>query len=75
MAVRAHPQSKSMKVTDLVPAEYNPRTIGESAMKGLTASIERFGLVHPVIWNKSRFALSRTRKSSRGKTRVDHFLS
>lgn len=52
MAVRMHPQSKSMQVADLIPAEYNPRTIGETAMKGLAASIERFGLVQPVIWNK-----------------------
>ena len=40
-----------MKVADLTPAEYNPRKISDEAMQGLTASIERFGLVQPVIWN------------------------
>jgi hypothetical protein len=39
-------------IADLIPADYNPRTISDAAMKGLTASIERFGLVEPVVWNK-----------------------
>ncbi len=51
MVVRRAPESRKMKVADLVPAEYNPRKISDEAMQGLTASIERFGLVQPVIWN------------------------
>jgi DNA modification methylase len=41
-----------MKIADLKPAAYNPRKISDEAMKGLTASVERFGLVQPVIWNR-----------------------
>jgi hypothetical protein len=37
---------------DLKPAPYNPRTISDQAMKGLAASLEKFGLVQPIIWNK-----------------------
>ncbi|MEW6536521.1 MAG: site-specific DNA-methyltransferase [Candidatus Auribacterota bacterium] len=39
-------------ISDLKPAEYNPRTISESAYSGLKSSIDRFGLVQPIIWNK-----------------------
>ncbi|MCD6118624.1 ParB N-terminal domain-containing protein [bacterium] len=39
------------RLEDLTPAEYNPRTISESALGGLKASIERFGLVQPIIVN------------------------
>lgn len=39
-------------IADLIPADYNPRTISDAALKGLAASIERFGLVEPVVWNK-----------------------
>jgi DNA modification methylase len=52
MAIRRHPESRKMKIAELTPAPYNPRQISKSAMKGLTASIERFGLVQPVIWNR-----------------------
>ena len=45
-------KTKKMKVKDLKPAPYNPRKISPKALKGLTASIERFGLVEPIIWNK-----------------------
>ncbi len=41
-----------MKTAELAPADYNPRKISEHAMKGLTASIEMFGLVQPVIFNR-----------------------
>ena len=33
----------------LIPADYNPRTITEAAMRGLRASIERFGRVHHYV--------------------------
>jgi len=45
-------KTKRMKLTELNPAAYNPRSITESAMRGLTASIERFGCVEPIIWNE-----------------------
>ena len=41
-----------MSLADLTPANYNPRTISDAAMKGLEHSIDRFGLVQPIVWNK-----------------------
>lgn len=43
---------KTMKIADLTPAPYNPRAISETALKGLRGSVERFGMVEPVVWNK-----------------------
>jgi len=40
-------------IADLDPAPYNPRAISPEALSGLQASVERFGLVEPVVWNKS----------------------
>ena len=40
------------KLSELKPAPYNPRTISDEAMAGLRASIERFGLVEPIIFNQ-----------------------
>jgi len=33
-------------------AKYNPRQITERQIEGLAASIEEFGLVEPLVWNK-----------------------
>lgn len=41
-----------MKLADMVPAEYNPREITDRALEGLGNSIERFGLVQPIVWNE-----------------------
>ncbi|MBN1458344.1 MAG: DNA modification methylase [Armatimonadetes bacterium] len=41
-----------MPISDLHPADYNPRTITDEALGGLRKSIERFGLVEPVVWNQ-----------------------
>jgi DNA modification methylase len=41
-----------MPLTDLAPAPYNPRQISAKAMKGLRASIKRFGLVQPIVFNR-----------------------
>ena len=43
---------KRMKVKDLKGWKRNPRKISEAAFAGLKKSIETFGLVEPVIWNK-----------------------
>jgi len=40
------------RIADLTPAPYNPRTITQDALSGLRASVERFGLVEPVVWNR-----------------------
>ena len=50
MVVRRAPQSRKMKVTDLTPAEYNPRRISEEAMKGrggLRVKILTDGILRP----------------------------
>ena len=42
-------------VRDLVPADYNPRKAlkaGDPEYEKLRRSIETFGLVEPLIWNK-----------------------
>jgi hypothetical protein len=55
--------SKSDKVVDaltlvrkpikaLKAAPYNPRKIDDAALSGLQASVERFGIVEPVVWNE-----------------------
>src|ERR1039457_1856925 len=44
--------TQTMKLQDLHPATYNPRTISDRAMGGLTNSMERFGVVQPIVWNK-----------------------
>jgi ParB-like chromosome segregation protein Spo0J len=41
-----------MKLTELMPAEYNPRVISDKAFVGLGVSITRFGLLIPIVWNK-----------------------
>ena len=43
---------ESKAITDLMPAPYNPRTISAEALAGLRGSVERFGLVEPVVWNR-----------------------
>ena len=43
---------KRMKLSELSPAEYNPRKITTKAFKGLKASINKFGLLVPIVWNK-----------------------
>ena len=42
------------KVTELLPADYNPRKDlkpGDPEYEKLKRSIEQFGYVEPVIWN------------------------
>lgn len=36
----------------LLPADYNPRRISDRAMKGLRASLERFGELGGIVYNK-----------------------
>jgi ParB-like chromosome segregation protein Spo0J len=43
---------KKIKVSELILAEYNPRKMPPKELKKLKASIERFGYVDPIIWNK-----------------------
>jgi len=40
-----------VKVTDLIPSEYNPRKWSEEQVEQLKESIQRFGIVDPIIAN------------------------
>jgi len=42
------------KITDLISAEYNPRSITEEELKELQDSIKRFGLVEPLLVNVNK---------------------
>lgn len=44
---------KRMKMADLKMAEYNPREIDDRAFEGLGNSINKFGLLIPIVWNKT----------------------
>lgn len=44
--------TKKIKVADLRPSAYNPRTITEKELNKLKRSITEFGYVEPVIWNQ-----------------------
>jgi hypothetical protein len=44
---------KEMQVSELIPASYNPRQISDEALSGLKHSIDKFGLVEPIIFNKT----------------------
>jgi DNA modification methylase len=52
MKSRIGPEVRIMNLDALTPARYNPRTISEQAARGLKASIRRFGLVQPIVWNR-----------------------
>jgi len=41
-----------MSLTELSPAEYNPRKISSKSFKALGASIDKFGVLLPIVWNK-----------------------
>ena len=43
---------KNKKIADLKPAPYNPRKSSEKQEENLKASLEKFGVVEPVIFNK-----------------------
>lgn len=47
-----HAEITRMRLDELTPAPYNPRAISPEALAGLRASLERFGTVQPVIWNR-----------------------
>ena len=43
---------KKYKLKDLKPTEYNPRQLTETQYKDLKASLDKFGLVEPLIVNE-----------------------
>lgn len=44
-------ETRRMPLGDLLPADYNPRRISDKALKGLRASLERFGELGGVVYN------------------------
>jgi ParB family chromosome partitioning protein len=50
--INASPEIRTVKVSSLKPAPYNPRRIDPAAMAGLEKSLERFGVVEPIIFNE-----------------------
>jgi ParB-like chromosome segregation protein Spo0J len=47
----ARPKILLKKLSELNAAPYNPRKISDAALAGLEASMEKFGVVQPIIWN------------------------
>lgn len=47
-------QAEIMRVSfaDMNPAAYNPRTITEGALMALKSSLEHFGMVQLIVWNR-----------------------
>lgn len=44
---------KQVPIEELKPADYNPRKWSENARKGLTASLDTFGFVQPIVVNSA----------------------
>lgn len=49
---------QKIKITEINPAKYNPRFISEPALEALRKSIQKFGLVEPLIINKNMTLIS-----------------
>lgn len=43
---------QKVKLADVKQRPDNPRSISESALDGLRSSLNRFGYVEPIVWNK-----------------------
>ena len=50
--LKIRPEITEMRIADLVPAPYNPRTITDQAYAGLRESLQKFGLVDLLVVNK-----------------------
>ncbi len=46
-------KSEKRKISDLIPAPYNPRKWPEKEIKDLSTSLERFNLADPIIINQN----------------------
>ena len=44
-------KTEKIKITDIIPAEYNPRLISDEEMSKLRNSLKEFGLVDPIVIN------------------------
>ncbi len=43
---------RTMRLDQLRPSEHNPRVISPGARDGLRRSLDRWGLVQPIVWNE-----------------------
>ena len=48
-------KTKEIEIQKLKPAEYNPRQISKKQYNDLKESVEKFGLVDPIIFFTSGF--------------------
>ena len=46
-------ETRTLPIDQLIPAEYNPRRLPAKARAKLKASLSKFGLVEPLIWNET----------------------
>lgn len=44
--------TRRVRLDQLNPAPYNPRAISPASRDALAASLDRFGLVQPIVWNE-----------------------
>lgn len=44
---------EDLPLSDLKPAAYNPRRIAPENLAALAASVGEFGLVQPIVWNRT----------------------
>lgn len=47
-----HHETRTVQLDDLKPAPYNPRRIDRGAAAGLRASLDRWGVLEPIVWNE-----------------------
>lgn len=52
MSLQTTLKTRHIAISELKAAPYNPREISEKSLLGLTASLTRFGVVEPIIWNE-----------------------
>lgn len=50
--MKANINYADVKISELKEAPYNPRQISSEARNGLKASMERYGYIQPIVWNK-----------------------
>lgn len=45
-------ETKKVNIDTLIPADYNPRVISKDEFEGLKASLDTYGLLDDIVWNK-----------------------
>lgn len=71
-------QIEKKNVSQLLPADYNPRKDlkpGDKEYEKLKRSIEQFGYVEPVIWKRHHFSCRWWSSETEGSHRYGHHRS